>query len=77
MLHWDKYIGILTELGARSGAVGWGATSRKLEGSIPGGVIKIFHLQNLSGRTKALGSNQPLTEMSTRNIAWGIKAAGA
>jgi hypothetical protein len=22
MLHWDKYIGILTELGARSGAVG-------------------------------------------------------
>ena len=25
----------------------------------------------------ALGSTQPLTEMSTRNISWGIKAAGA
>ena len=25
----------------------------------------------------ALGSNQPLTEMSTRNISWGVKAAGA
>jgi hypothetical protein len=24
-----------------------------------------------SGRTKALGSTQPLTEMSTRNISWG------
>ena len=23
------------------------------------------------------GSTQPLTEMSTRNISWGIKAAGA
>jgi hypothetical protein len=25
----------------------------------------------------ALGSTQPLTEMSTRNISWGIKVAGA
>ena len=32
---------------------------------------------NPSGRTMALGSTQPLTEMSTRNISWGIKAAGA
>jgi len=24
-----------------------------------------------------LGSTQPLTEMSTRNISWGVKAAGA
>ena len=23
------------------------------------------------------GSTQPLTEMSTRNISWGVKAAGA
>jgi len=27
--------------------------------------------------TMALGSSQPLTEMSTRNISWGVKAAGA
>jgi len=32
------------------------------------GVIGIFHF---SGRTMALGLNQPLTEMSTRNISWG------
>jgi hypothetical protein len=25
----------------------------------------------------ALGLTQPLTEMSTRNISWGIKATGA
>ena len=24
-----------------------------------------------------LGSTQPLTEMSTRNISWGVKVAGA
>ena len=27
--------------------------------------------QNPSNRTMALGSNQPLTEMSTRSIFWG------
>ena len=32
---------------------------------------------NPSGRTMALGLTQPLTEMSTRNISWGVKAAGA
>jgi len=25
----------------------------------------------------ALGLNQPLTEMNTRNVSWGVKAAGA
>ena len=53
------------------------ATSRKVAGSIPDGVIGIFHWHNPSGRTMALGSTQPLTEMSTRNISWGVKAAGA
>jgi len=28
----------------------------------------MFHLHNPSGRTMALGSTLPLTEMSTRNI---------
>jgi len=45
------------------------ATSRKVAGSIRGGVIGIFHRHNPSGRTIALGSTQPLTEMSTRNIS--------
>ena len=46
-------------------------TSRKVAGSIPDGVIGIFHQHNPSGRTVALGLTQPLTEMSTRNISWG------
>jgi len=25
----------------------------------------------------ALGSTQPLTKLSTRNISWGVKTAGA
>jgi len=32
---------------------------------------------NFSDRTMALGSTQPLTEMSTRRISLGVKAAGA
>jgi len=31
----------------------------------------IFHWHNPSDRTMALGSTQPLTEMSTRSISWG------
>ena len=33
----------------------------------------IFHWHNPFGRTMALGSTQPLTEMSTRNISWRVK----
>ena len=36
-----------------------------------------FLLHNPSGRTMTLGSTQPLTEMSTGNVFWGVKAAGA
>jgi hypothetical protein len=39
--------------------------------------IGIFPLHNPSGRTMALGSTQPLTEMSTRYISCGVKAADA
>jgi hypothetical protein len=41
------------------------ATNRKVAGSIPDGVIGVFHWHNPFGRTMALGSSQPLTEMST------------
>jgi len=51
--------------------------ARKVAGSSPDGVIGIFHWYNTSGLTMALGSTHPLTEMSTRNICWGVKAAGA
>jgi hypothetical protein len=47
------------------------ATSRKVVGSIPDGVIGIFYWHNPSGRTMALELTLPLTEMSTKNISWG------
>jgi hypothetical protein len=47
------------------------ATSRKVAGSIPDEVIGIFNCPNPSSRTMALGSTQPLTEMSTRNLPGG------
>jgi hypothetical protein len=47
------------------------ATNRTVVGSIPHGVIGIFHWYNPSGCTMTLGSTQPITEMSTRNISWG------
>jgi hypothetical protein len=53
------------------------ATSRKFAFSIPNDATGIFHLRNPSGRTMDLGSTQLLTEMSTRNISWGLKTAGA
>ena len=37
----------------------------------------VFLWRNPSGRTVALGSTQPLTEMSTRKISLGIKAVGS
>jgi hypothetical protein len=40
------------------------ATNRKVAGSIPDGVIGIFHWHNPSDLTIALASTQPLTEMS-------------
>ena len=46
------------------------ATNRKVAGSIPDGVIGIFHWRNPSDRTMTLGSTQSLTEMSTKNISW-------
>ena len=52
-------------------------TSRKVAVSMPHGVIGIFHSLNPSGRTKALGSNPPLTKMITRGISWVVKAVDA
>jgi hypothetical protein len=43
-------------------------TSRKVAGSIPDEIIGFFSWRNPSCRTMALGSTQPLTEMSTRNL---------
>jgi len=55
------------------------ATNRKIADSIPEGDKDIFYWLNLSGRTVALGSTQPIAEMSTIGNLWGgrgVKAAG-
>jgi hypothetical protein len=47
------------------------ATSWKVSGSVPDVVFESFHGLNLSGRTKVLGSTQPLTEISTSDLPRG------
>jgi hypothetical protein len=53
------------------------ATNRKVAESIPVWVSGIFHWHNPVGRTMALGSTQPLTDMSGSNISYRVKVAGA
>jgi hypothetical protein len=45
------------------------ATNQKVAGLIPDGVMEFVIDINPSDRTIALGSTQPLTEMSTRKIS--------
>ena len=70
----DFYLG-----GPSSSAVGWGTALQAGRSRVrfPYGVIGIFHWQNPSGRNMILGLTQTLTEISTRNISCGLKAAGA
>ena len=53
------------------------ARSKGVMCSIAGGVTGIFHWDNPSGRTMALGSTQSLLKISTNNIPWAVKAVGA
>jgi hypothetical protein len=53
------------------------ATSCMVACSIPNGVAGIFHWHNPSSCIMVLGSTQPLTEMHTRVISWGLKLARA
>jgi hypothetical protein len=43
----------------------------KVAGSIPDKVIESFNWPNRSSRILCLGSTQPLTDMSTRNLPGG------
>ena len=64
-------------VGVRRGVVGWG-TELQVGGSrvrFPTVSLEFF-IENPSGRTMALESTQPVTEMSTRSISWWVKAAG-
>jgi hypothetical protein len=51
-------------------------TCQKVADLISDEVIEIFHWLNPSSRSMALGSTQPLTEMSISDISWRVKAAG-
>jgi hypothetical protein len=51
------------------------ATNRQVAGSLPNGATGYFHWHNPFVRTTALGSTQPLTETSTRNLSWGVNTA--
>ena len=46
-------------------------TSQKVAGSIPDGIIGIFHCLNSSCHTVTLWSTEPEREMHTRDISWG------
>ena len=62
---------------SRVHTVAYCATSRKVAGSIPDAATGIFDWHNPSGHTMVLRSTQPIKEMSTKNISWVVKAAGA
>jgi hypothetical protein len=51
-------------------------TSRKIAGSIPNGIIGIFHWFDSSGLTVVLGSTQRLTEMCFMDLSWGGGGGG-
>jgi hypothetical protein len=55
--------------GARGSVVGWGTMLQT--GKSPVQVPEKVDFFNPSNRTMALGSTQPLTEMSTRNLPGG------
>jgi hypothetical protein len=59
-------------MGVRGCVVGWGTTLQagSSRDQIPD-EVDFFNLPNPSSRTMSLGSTQPLTEMSTRNIPRG------
>ena len=48
------------------------ATNRKVAGSIPEGVFEIFHWHGPSATLWPWGWLSLLTEVSTRDIAWGV-----
>jgi hypothetical protein len=53
------------------------ATNRKVAGSIPDGVIGIFHWHNPSDPTMALGVDSTSNRNEYQEHFLGVKAAGA
>jgi hypothetical protein len=59
----------------RGSVVGWGTVLQTGRSRVcfPIWSLDFFNLSNPSSRTMTLGSTQPLTEMSTRNLLRGVK----
>jgi hypothetical protein len=58
--------------GVRGGAVGRGTALQAGSSRVQFPMVSLeFFIDNLSGRTMALGVTQPLTDINTRNISWG------
>ena len=69
-----QYCGRLFTTGARHSAVGWGTALQVGRSRVRFPMASLeFFIDNLPGRTVALGSTQSLTEMSTTNIFLGCK----
>jgi hypothetical protein len=75
----NRFVFTTSELGACGGAVDWGTELQAgwSRFRFPMVSVGIVRWRNPSGSTVDLGLTQPLTEMSTRNISWGVKVAGA
>jgi hypothetical protein len=83
--NWDRFylvnfyffINCISNLYGKLGGTRWRswlrhcATSRKIAGASPFGVIGIFHWSNPSSSSMSLGLTQPVPEMIIRNISWG------
>ena len=64
--------------GARGGAVGWGTALQAGKSRVRFPMVSLeFFIDIPSDPTMTLGSTRLLTEMSTRNFSWGVKAGGA
>jgi hypothetical protein len=68
---------LLISHGVRYGAVSWGAVLQAERSRVRFTMVslEIFHWHNPSGLIMALGVPHTLTEISTRNNSWGVKAA--
>jgi hypothetical protein len=65
-------------VGARDSVVGGGTRLQTGRSRVPIPMrLSFFDLPNPSSRTMALGSTQPLTEVSARNLPEGYRMAGA
>ena len=65
--------------GARGGAFGWGTALQAGRSRVRFPMVSLQFLIDLitSDRTMALGSTHPVREVSSRNIFWDVKTAGA